>query len=383
MSPAAEEAYRLHEGLASVFLLTDLQAGLLASLRGLNLAERSGFLYGMIRGSTFIGVGLTFVGRFRLAEGYHRRAMALAGQSEDPRLVGTATYGAALHEVIRGRLDAAFGHVAEAIEANRAAGDLREWGAASLMVGQSLAWSGRFAEALQRGAELARVGRDASDPFLEAAGEMVQGLAHKGIGDLEEASDHLRRSVDLGAKGSNYYVGLVSGGELAQCYLRAGDLERAAIAIEAAEKLRPLYLSPGGNAFIPLVHAEAERFLLAAERSSGPERDQWLRQAGPAAWDGVKRIKFFRLAGPEAMLLQGRFEWLSGRTSTAHDWWQKSAQEAVRLGTRYDEGLAHAEIGSRLSERPELETAAAIFAEIGARRDLVRVTELLNPDVAG
>jgi len=250
------------------------------------------------------------------------------------------------------------------------------------MIGQSLAWSGRFAEALERGAELARVGRDASDPFLEASGEMVQGLAYKGTGDLQQARDHLRRSIELGAKASYYYTGLVSGGELAQCLLRSGDMDGAASAIEAAEKLRPLYLSPGGNAFIPLIHAQAERLLLAAERSSGAERDRWLGQAGPACQDGLKRIKFFQLAAPEAMLLQGRFDWLSGRTSAAREWWMKSAHEAVRLGTRYDEGLAHAEIGSRLSERAELEQAAAIFTEIGARRDLERTTELLNSGVA-
>jgi tetratricopeptide (TPR) repeat protein len=379
---AAEEEYRLHEDLAAIFLITDLQRALLATLRGLNLAERSGFRYGMIRGSTFLGVGFDFVARFGLARGYHARAVALAGQSGDPRLVGTATYGMALHEVILGRLEAAFEHVAEAVEANRAAGDVREWGAASFMVGQSLAWSGRFAEALERGAELAGVGRDASDPVLESMGEMDQGLAYKGIGDLEEASDHLRRSVEIGTKTSNYYVGLVSGGELAQCYLRGGDLERATLAIEAAEKLRPLYLSPGGNAFIPLVHAQAERLLLAAERSSGAERDRWLRQAGPVCRDGLKRIKFFRLAAPEAMLLHGRFEWLEAKTESARRWWEKSAVEAARLGMRYDEGLAHAEIGSRLGERDELESAVSIFGEIGAQRDQVRMQDLLQKGVA-
>lgn len=378
----AEEGYRLHEDLAAIFLLTDLQRGLLATLRGLNLAERSGYRYGMIRGSVVLGIGLDFAARFGLAKGYHAGAMTLAGQSGDPRLVGSATYGTALHEVILGRVESAFEHVAEAVEANRAAGDLRAWGGASLMIGQSLAWTGRFTEALERGAELAGVGRDASDTFLESTGEMVQGLAYKGIGDLEQASDHLRRSVEVGTKSSNYYVGLVSGGELAQCYLRDGDLDRGALAIEAAEKLRPLYLSPGGNALIPLIHAQAERLLLAAERSSGSERERWLRKAGPACRDGLRRIKFFRLAGPEAMLLLGRFEWMSGRTSAARDWWDKSATEAARMGMRYDEGLAHAEIGSRLSERVELEKAAAIFAGIGARRDLARTTDLLKTGAA-
>jgi class 3 adenylate cyclase/tetratricopeptide (TPR) repeat protein len=383
VDPAVEEEYRLLEDLGQIFLISDLQRGLLATLRSLNVAERAGFPYGMVRGSALVGIGLDFTARFGLAKGYHARAVALAGRSGDPRLVGSATYSMALHEVILGRLDAAFGYVGEAAEANRAAGDVRAWGGAALMIGQSLAWAGRFAEALERGAELAGVGRDASDPVLESSGEMVQGLACKGIGDLDQAADHLRRSIELGAKSSFHYAGLVSGGELAQCLLRGGEMDGAASALEAAEKLRPRYLSPGGNAFIPLIHAQAERFLLGVERSSGPERDQWLRQAGPACQDGLKRIKFFRLAGPEAMLLQGRFDWLGGRTSTVRDWWNKSAREAARLGMRYDEGLAHAEMGSRLSDRAELEKAAAIFTDIGARRDLARTTELLNAGVGG
>ena len=54
----------------------------------------------------------------------------------------------------------------------------------------------------------------------------------------------------------------------------------------------------------------------------------------------------------------------------------RAAGDALRRGT----GLA--EIGSRLSERAELEKAGAIFAEIGARRDLARTTELLKAGVA-
>jgi hypothetical protein len=49
----------------------------------------------------------------------------------------------------------------------------------------------------------------------------------------------------------------------------------------------------------------------------------------------------------------------------------------------YDEARAHAEIGSRMTERGELEKAAAIFAEIGARRDLARTTELLYAAAGG
>jgi class 3 adenylate cyclase/tetratricopeptide (TPR) repeat protein len=381
VTEAGEEDFRLHEDLTEVFLASDLDRALLATLRGLNSAERSGFQVGVIRASAAIGIGLDFAAAFRLANGYHHRALALADQVEDPRLLGVAQYGIGLHEAIQGRFEAALEHGLGAVSVT--SGDLPEWGGAKMQVGQTLAWAGRFAEAMEQGASLAQVGRDSSYSRLEACGEMVQGLASKGIGALDQACLHLQRSIDLAAGIPFHYLGLVAGGELAQCHLRQGDLESAAAAIAAAERVEPLYPVNGGNALIPLKHAEAERFLAVAEQSSGAERDRWLAQARGACQDVLKRIKLFPPGAPEAMLYRGRYEWLSGRTPTARSWWEKSRQEAVRMGMRYDEGLAHAEIGSRLSERGELEKAAAIFAEVGARRDLARTSELLNAGVAG
>jgi tetratricopeptide (TPR) repeat protein len=364
-------------------LTVDLEPGLLATLRGLNAAERSGLVYGMIRGSTALGVGLDFAAAFRLANGYHRRAVALAAKADDPRMVGITEYGLGLHEVIQGRLEVALEHLFRAVDANRTSGDLPEWTAAKMAAGQTLAWAGRFNDAMDHGTSLTVVGRDSSNRTMEACGQMVEGLAWKGIGDLDEACLHLQRCVDLASEIPFHYASLVSGGELAQCHLRRGDMDAALAVIAAADAVEPLYLVNGGNALIPLNHARAERWLVAAERSSGPEREHALAEARRACKSALKRVKYFPPGAPEAMLFQGRYEWLGGRTSAARDWWEKSAQEAVRMGMQYDEGLAHAEIGSRLSERTELEKAAAIFAKVGARRDLARTTELLEARVAG
>jgi len=380
---AAEEEYRLYESIALLFLAIDLEPGLLATLRGLNLAERSGLEYGMIRGFTAIGVGLDFAAAFRLANSYHRRAVALAAKADDPRFVGITQYGVALHEVIQGRLEIALEHGFTAVDASRTSGDLPEWSAAMLMVGQTLAWAGRFAEAMKQGAGLTALGRDSSNRTMEACGEMIEGLAWKGIGDFDAACIHLQQCVDLASTIPFHYAGLVAGGELAQCHLRRGDMESAVAAITAAESLVPLYPVNGGNALIPLNHARAERSLVMAEQSSGVERDRWLGQARRECDSARRRIKFFRPGAPEAMLYQGRYEWLNGRASAARRWWEKSAEDAARVGMRYDEGLAHAEIGGRLGDRLALENAASIFAEIGARGDLGRTTELLKAGAIG
>jgi class 3 adenylate cyclase/tetratricopeptide (TPR) repeat protein len=373
----AEEEFQLYEDLTQVFLISDLQRGLLATLRGLNSAERSGLQYGIVRASTAIGVGLDFAAAFRMANGYHRRALVLAHQLGDPRGLSFAEYGIGLHEVIQGRFEVGLPHIFNAADANRTSGDLPEWTGAKMAAGQVLAWMGRFGEAMEQGVGLTQIGRDSSDPTMVACGELVEGLAWKGIGDLDVACLHLQAAVDIGNRVSSLYHVLVAGGELAQCQLRRNDMEAAVAAIESAEAAEPLYPVNGGNALIPLKHAQAERCLVAAERSSGAEREDWLKLAQRACESALKRIKFFPPGAPEAMLYQGRYEWLRGRTSAARDWWVKSAQEAVRMRMRYDEGLAYAEVGDRMSERSELEKAAVIFEEVGARRDLARTSDVL------
>jgi hypothetical protein len=86
------------------------------------------------------------------------------------------------------------------------------------------------------------------------------------------------------------------------------------------------------------------------------------------------------LHSPQAMRLQGAYEWLIGKPTTAQKWWQKSLAQAERMGLRYDLGKTHLEMGQRLGERAHLEKAERFFAEIGAAFDLAKTKELLQRD---
>ncbi len=375
---AAEEEYQLYLDLVRVLTSVNLDATLLAGLRGLNSAERAMYLLGIASGSAIIGVGLDFSSRFRVAEGYHRRALAAADANGDPRIEISAYTGAALHEAIIGRFELALEYATKAIAVARATGGLSDWAGVSRIVGQVQAWSGRPTEALAEGVDLVQLGIDASDPQIESFGEMVHGLARKAMGEFDVAAVHQQRSVELAASIPDYYSGLVSGGELAQCHLRLGDLDSASTAIAEAERLVRLYPVNGGNALIPLIHSRAERDLLAAEMTVDPEREGWLRDAAASCRSALSRIKFFPPGGPEAMLLQGRLEWLRGKPTQARRWWDKSVAEAERFPMRIDAGIAHAEIGARLGEPAELETASAIFADAGAAGHVERTEQLFR-----
>jgi len=135
----------------------------------------------------------------------------------------------------------------------------------------------------------------------------------------------------------------------------------------------------GGNvATAPLINNLAKAYLLGAEQSEKIERASWLRKSGRACLAALKQSEACRPVMPEAMCLQGIYEWLRGKPAAARRWWQKSLVEAERMGLRYDAGMAHFEMGKRLNERAHLEKAEAIFAEIGAEWDLARAREALG-----
>ena len=122
----------------------------------------------------------------------------------------------------------------------------------------------------------------------------------------------------------------------------------------------------------------AGAYLQAAEQSETIGRAAWLKKAGRACRAGMKLRKAFHPGKPEALRLQGRYEWLKGNTVQAQRWWQKSLAEAEALGMRYELGLTQLEIGQRLGEGVYLEKAEAIFTELGAELDLARSRELLK-----
>ena len=75
---------------------------------------------------------------------------------------------------------------------------------------------------------------------------------------------------------------------------------------------------------------------------------------------------------------RGTYEWLHRRERRARTWWERSQAVGEKLGTRFELGVTHLEMGKRLGDRAHLEAAANIFAAIGAQFDLRQARALLE-----
>jgi len=96
-----------------------------------------------------------------------------------------------------------------------------------------------------------------------------------------------------------------------------------------------------------------------------------------------KFARVFPIGKPRLRLYEGWRNWLAGRRSRAHQDWEKSLERALELGMRYDQGLAHLEIGRHfpagsLGREEHLEKAADLFTQLGAGHDLERAQSALE-----
>jgi class 3 adenylate cyclase/tetratricopeptide (TPR) repeat protein len=378
VSAAFEEEYWLYDNIGYTLAVTNLEGFGLAVIQFLNRSEQRNFALGMVRGFGALGFILDLgVQAYGIAEAYYRRAFAVAQQAHDPRATDAALSTFTVHELILGKLDVALENSTQAAAAAQETGDLRRWGFDIQCVASTLNYRSDFTRAIQEGAILVRFGQDAVALQLECWGKMVQGVARNRTGHLDAARAHLERAVDLATKIPDYYSGVIASGELARCLARQGEFAQAHQALETGEQFRTKYQS-GGNSYTHLVHGQADCYLLQAEQASQSEKEEWLRKANRACRAALKQVKAWYPGAPEAMLLQGRYEWLRGKPAAARQWWNKSLAAAERIGMRYEAGMTHFEIGHRLDEPEQLEKAEKIFAEIGAELDLAKARELLQ-----
>jgi len=205
----------------------------------------------------------------------------------------------------------------------------------------------------------------------------MRGMVQRRAGLLDDAVECLQHAIKLFRAVPDYMHVAMAGGDLGQCYLRQGRLQQAVTILEescqliAERGLRGLYLTPPLNGL-------AEAYLLAAEQAQGTEGADWLKKARTACQAALKQGKANRGGLPEAMRLQGRYEWLNGNPKSAHKWWQRSLASAQELEERYELGLTHLEMGQRLGERAHVEQAEKILEQVGACLDLAHARELLG-----
>ena len=115
------------------------------------------------------------------------------------------------------------------------------------------------------------------------------------------------------------------------------------------------------------------------ETESVGAKARWQKKAQAACKSTLKMQRRIYQGGlPEALRLQGRYLWLTGKMADAQKCWHQSLSEAEKLEMRYEAGMTHLEIGERLGEQDQLQMAKTIFAAINAEQDLTKARDLLR-----
>ena len=108
-------------------------------------------------------------------------------------------------------------------------------------------------------------------------------------------------------------------------------------------------------------------YVMTAERAAEPERSAKLREARQACAAAIKQSKHVQDDGvPEALRLQGVYQWLVGNRAAAERLWERSIEAAERLGARHALAVTYLERGKRLERQSDLDRAAAILDQIRA-----------------
>lgn len=216
----------------------------------------------------------------------------------------------------------------------------------------------------------------------QSSTELAWGLTLRGTlaqlsGSSEEAATDLQQAIELSTAIPDHANVVHASALLGRCYLRQGKLPEALTVLDGAARIiRERGLRGLTVVQAPLALAEAS--LMAADEAEGAERTEALGRAKRLGREALKQGRLMRYSLPSALRFRGTYQWLRGRPGAARKTWRRSIAVAEELGARYDVGMTCLEMGRRTGERPPLERAEAILAEIGATRDLADVRRLLS-----
>jgi class 3 adenylate cyclase len=325
------------------------------AVKGLNLAEAAGSPEAVARLTAVCGVSIGFLALHRLAESYIKRSLTVAGKVADPRVRAWVFQFAALYGIGMGRWDAASEQLEEAAGITRRVGDRRRLGEINALRGCVAYFQGDLARAASQFAELRQYGSQNRNTQMQAWALLAQATHAVRSGDPDQAMLVLqdRRAPALEAL----------------LHLRHGEWQAASEAVQAA--LEPVRAAPIKCYWYELyaTTAEAAIALWHASRRRDPGDQATSRAAAEQAMRALRRYaQVFPIGQPRALLCQGLLAWVDGRPRRALKGWRRSLAAAERLGMRYDEMLAHHQLGRHgdPSERAEhLDRARQLFAALG------------------
>ena len=379
VDPAVEEEVHVYELIEWIEALRNQENFLLVALKLSNVAEQKIYPFGIVVGATALGLVCDFIPVFLLAGNYHHRAMIIAEYMKHPSLLGLAYTGLNIHGSYLGDWDTAIETGQKAADIYKGTGNLHNQGEALYGLAANFGYMGDYPKALEYSRAIIQLGQEGNDLQVQCWGLLREGFSLQRQGQINEASTSLSKAVELAKAISDYATQIEAGGELARCFLNQGELEQA---LSILKDIQQVFVEHGaiGGTNTPLRNSLAAAYLMAAEQGVAIQENNgnWLRKARNACKVALKQGKAFHPGMPDALRMQGTFEWLMGKHSAARKWWQRSLTTAVDQRQRYDLGMVFLEMGRRMNDRACLERAETIFTEIGAELHLKQTQSLLK-----
>ena len=354
--------------LTEVFwFANDVPALVHASVQALNLAERAGPSPELARAYSIMCLAAGSVPLHPLARAYARRAEQTARRAGQlwplgyvrfitcVYTIGTAQW-AELHEALQ-----------EAEGLLERAGDRRALGDALTVQAMSSLYRGEFQPAAAGFDDVHQRGRRHENVHHQVWGLLGMAECELRAGQLDEAARLLEDALALLIDHPDRAEQLRAYGLLAVVRLRQGKAEAAQQAAGAAARLIAMFRAPTAHYLLEGYAGVAEVYLSLWEIGQDC-RDT--RRAARRACRALRRFaRVFRIGRPRARLWQGRLAQLSGRPGRAQAAWRASLAAAERLGMRFEAALAHAELGRHAAGTPRghrhLEQARTLLHELG------------------
>ncbi|HMN98875.1 MAG TPA: adenylate/guanylate cyclase domain-containing protein [Miltoncostaeaceae bacterium] len=355
--------------LVWIDFIVDPQRYTLDCLLMLDHTARTGDLSGWAGAAAAYALALAHSPLRRTAPRYVRRSLELAERTDDTLVQGAAWFARGFTEMLRGDFVAGLESLGRAEVLYQDGGELRPAGVSAILRSRILRQCGRFSEALDVVQGVAAIAEDTSDHELSAyalqsrAGVLsCQGDWTTALALLAEARAHYRSAPSATA------VTLQT--EIGRCHLRLGRRAEALAAIEEGEALVARHGFSGIHAVhAPAVAAEIHLASVRAGRDAGP-----LQRAREAAEEAARRSRVAREGVPGALRVRALCDHAEGAVRRARRGLRRGAEEAERLGMRYEAALTHLELGCLFHDEHAATLAQQSFEAMGASLALAVLT---------
>ena len=378
VGPAVEEVARIYQMVMVWDIALAPEHFLLTTLVYLNYSERVKHIPGIVSGFSALAAVAYLFSFYRLSRFLLRRSVVLSEKIRDPSaLLGLYMQRTAYLDN-GGQLDEAIEGGLKGAEIVRATGyrHLSMWGQLQFVLFLAHWHKGDMRSCLSIAQDVLRAGQDADEPFVLGIGLWCLGCCQEWKGDFQGCTASVTRAIELFEAMQNHFGQVLEGGTLGRCYCRMGELEKSLAVLTKADEHRVTHRVRLYEYYVSM--ALLTTHLAIAERGEGRTREEHLREARPIRKRVSALTKGYPVSLPEALRLQGVYDWLTGKQASAQKHWQRSLVLAEEMGMRYELAMTRLEMGTRLNDREHLQQAEAIFAGIGAEFDLAQTRELLE-----